>query len=436
MPQVNTSRHRVDRSSLLDRTDLSALISADRGPANRSGLWLCPFHDDHDPSLGVSRDRRHYRCWACGAKGDAVSWLIDHRKLAFLDAVRLLDPSRARKPDGLPAVTALVPRARGEIPHARREDRTREAGRSKRPAMLGEDDAHLFLEAAERDLWGPWGTRALAYLRTRGLGDETIRAARLGLTARLPLSGRPEGITLPWFDGPRLVLLKVRQPGGARPKYREVFRSREQPPRIYPGPHGIRLGRPLAIVEGEFDALLLGQALGEAATVVTLGGASASPDLGVLNLLLLAPAWYAAHDADEAGDRAAAHWDRYARARRVRPPRPFKDWTEAGTDAPDSTGTALDLHRWWSRVLAGEETPAPFLGEDLIHWRWGPAAGHAGRTPEGEAATIGPDVPRSSGRSELAGRLATGAMDPDALAEREAIQAESESTEPSVFDLF
>src|SRR5262249_33015128 len=128
---------------------------------------------------------------------------------------------------------------------------------------------------------------------------------------------------IPWFDGDRLTLVKIRQPEGRTPKYVEVFRDR---PRLYPGSEAIRPGKPLVICEGELDALLLGQELADlGASVVTLGRASARPDPAILGLLLPASPWYLATDADQAGDHAASGWP--ARARRVRPP-VGKDWTD------------------------------------------------------------------------------------------------------------
>ena len=64
--------------------------------------------------------------------------------------------------------------------------------------------------------------------------------------------------------------------------------------------------------------------------------------------MLAAPAWYIATDADEAGDKAASGWP--ARAIRVRPPAPFKDWTEAAQ-------AGINLRRWWSARL-GETMPS------------------------------------------------------------------------------
>ncbi len=99
-------------------------------------------------------------------------------------------------------------------------------------------------------------------------------------------------------------MLKVRQPEGSDPKYKSVG----------PLPVGalyvagtFRDG-PLIIVEGELDALLLAQELGRMATVVTLGAAATMPDEAVLLRLAGCGALFAAHDADAAGDEAAAWW--------------------------------------------------------------------------------------------------------------------------------
>ena len=132
---------------------------------------------------------------------------------------------------------------------------------------------------AERRLWTPEGSGALEYLRGRGFTNDTIRAARLGWTSCVMIpkkdgtgSWKALGITIPWRDGDRLALVKIRQPEGRKPKYAEAYRFR---PRMYPAPEAVCPGKPLVIVEGEFDALLLGQVLGELAAVLTLGSASA-----------------------------------------------------------------------------------------------------------------------------------------------------------------
>jgi hypothetical protein len=211
----------------------------------------------------------------------------------------------------------------------------------------------LVAEAAER-LWTPEGAKALAYLHGRGLTDGTIRAARLGITPGVMIPTREgdrawsvRGITIPWFDRDHLTLVKIRRPPGSEPKYIDAFRDR---PRIYPTVDAIEPGRPLIAPEGEFDVLILGQELGDLAAVVTLGSASNRPSTEILARMLVAPVWYVAHDADKAGDLAAAGWP--SRARRVRPPSPSKDWTEAAQ-------AGVDLRRWWVDHLEGDKTPEP-----------------------------------------------------------------------------
>jgi hypothetical protein len=256
------------------------------------------------------------------------------------------------------------------------------------------DALALVTEAADR-LRTPQGAEALAYLHRRGLTDETIRTARLGVVASVSIPTREgdrcyreSGITIPWQDGDRLEKVNIRRPEGSDPKYRQAFSNR---PRIFPTPAAIIPGRPLIIVEGEFDALLLGQEIGNWAAVVTLGSSSSKPDPDIYMAMLAAPVWYVAHDADKAGDIAAAGWP--TRARRVRPPGAFKDWTEAGQ-------TGVNLRRWWSDRLAGTEAPALFTWDELAPRRWGPY-----RFGEHEPANDEPD--------------------PYAIAEREAIQDET-----------
>jgi Toprim-like len=161
---------------------------------------------------------------------------------------------------------------------------------------------------------------------------------------------------IPWLEGDRLALVKIRRPEGSEPKYAEAFRDR---PAIYPGPEAVRPGKPLLIVEGELDALLLGQALGDLAAVVTLASASNKPEGPIYLATLPAPVWYLAHDADTAGDKAADGWP--ARAVRVRPPGPYKDWTEARQ-------AGVQLARWWTDRLEGTEAPPLFTWDELSTW--------------------------------------------------------------------
>lgn len=51
---------------------------------------LCPFHDDHRPSLDVDPIEQRYTCWACGKRGDVFTFIQEHEKLTFREALELL----------------------------------------------------------------------------------------------------------------------------------------------------------------------------------------------------------------------------------------------------------------------------------------------------------------------------------------------------------
>ncbi len=59
----------------------------------RSGkgyVGLCPFHDDKNPSLHVNEDKGLYHCFACGAGGDIVGFLMRYKNVSFQDALQEL----------------------------------------------------------------------------------------------------------------------------------------------------------------------------------------------------------------------------------------------------------------------------------------------------------------------------------------------------------
>jgi DNA primase len=51
---------------------------------------LCPFHDDHRPSLTVDSRFQRYRCWSCGKSGDVFNFIMDHDRVDFREALELL----------------------------------------------------------------------------------------------------------------------------------------------------------------------------------------------------------------------------------------------------------------------------------------------------------------------------------------------------------
>ncbi len=77
---------------LREVVDIVDLISR-HVPLKRAGTTfkgLCPFHDEKTPSFTVNKASRHYHCFGCGAHGDAVSFLMQHERLEFKQALEFL----------------------------------------------------------------------------------------------------------------------------------------------------------------------------------------------------------------------------------------------------------------------------------------------------------------------------------------------------------
>jgi DNA primase len=122
----------------------------------------CPFHADRTPSFRVYPDSKRFKCFGCGARGDAFEFVRRFDGTDFRTAVREL------------AAEAGVTIPGEEAPAA--------------PA----DPDRLALERAceaalshwvER-LWGPGGAEARRYLQTRGVDETTARQFRVGWAPR------------------------------------------------------------------------------------------------------------------------------------------------------------------------------------------------------------------------------------------------------------
>lgn len=49
---------------------------------------ICPFHDDHNPSMSVSPDKQMYKCFVCGAAGNVFNFVKDYKNINFYEAVK------------------------------------------------------------------------------------------------------------------------------------------------------------------------------------------------------------------------------------------------------------------------------------------------------------------------------------------------------------
>jgi DNA primase len=53
-------------------------------------LGLCPFHNEKTPSFTVSPSKEIYKCFGCGRSGNTISFLMEHEKYSYVEALRWL----------------------------------------------------------------------------------------------------------------------------------------------------------------------------------------------------------------------------------------------------------------------------------------------------------------------------------------------------------
>lgn len=146
---------------VLLRTDIVDLIDA-RVKLKRAGknyAACCPFHQEKSPSFTVNREKQFYYCFGCGASGNALSFLIEHDRLEFIDGLK-----------------QLAGHAGMTLPE------TREAGGSQRdsqqPLFDALDAAAQYFEQQLRQ--APARDRAVSYLKKRGVTGAIAKHFRLG----------------------------------------------------------------------------------------------------------------------------------------------------------------------------------------------------------------------------------------------------------------
>ena len=88
---------------------LERLVEARGVKLKRHGadlIGLCPFHEDHSPSLVISPQKNLWNCLgACGKGGSVIDWVMRAEGISFRHAVELLKQEHlplAAKPAGPP----------------------------------------------------------------------------------------------------------------------------------------------------------------------------------------------------------------------------------------------------------------------------------------------------------------------------------------------
>ncbi len=134
---------------------ISSYIPLEKKGKNFFGV--CPFHDDSNPSMSVSRDKQIYKCFSCGASGNVFNFVMDYEHVDFKEALAIL-----AKKAGIVLNSVNV--------------KSKENKYDKYYKMYD-----ISLKLYQNNLSSNLGTSAKEYLHKRGITDELIKTFKIGL---------------------------------------------------------------------------------------------------------------------------------------------------------------------------------------------------------------------------------------------------------------
>jgi DNA primase len=302
---------------LLNRLDIVDVIER-YVPLKKAGAnyaACCPFHSEKSPSFTVSQSKQFYHCFGCGAHGTAISFVMEHAGMGFVDAVEELARS----------IGVEVPREAAL------------AGQQIQHKVA--PDLYELMQAATRYYREQLkqSPRAIDYLKGRGLSGEV--AARFGIGYAPDGWQNLESIVSSYQDASLVETgMVIEGEGGKRydrfrdrimfpivnargqvigfggrvldkgePKYLNspetpLFEKGHELYGLFQAQKPIRNGQLVVVVEGYMDVVALAQH-GVEYAVATLG--TATTPFHVQKLLRLAEQVVFCFDGDTAGQKAA-----------------------------------------------------------------------------------------------------------------------------------
>ncbi|MGC1173403.1 DNA primase [Polaromonas sp.] len=149
---------------LLARADVVDIVGRyvqlKKGGANFMGL--CPFHGEKSPSFSVSPSKQFYHCFGCGKNGNAISFLMEHGGMTFVEAVKdLAQQYGLQVPED-----DVSPQERARAAQAREQQATL--------TSVLEKAGIAYIKHLRSS------PRAVDYLKGRGLSGEIAKAFGLG----------------------------------------------------------------------------------------------------------------------------------------------------------------------------------------------------------------------------------------------------------------
>lgn len=120
---------------------------------------VCPFHDDHNPSMSISKEKQIYTCFVCGASGNVFNFVSNYEKVSFSKAVSIVASKIGIKIDS-----------------------SYEEKDAISPNQKYYDIFNLANKYYQNNINTAYGKEAIKYLNNRKLDDDVIKNFEIGLS--------------------------------------------------------------------------------------------------------------------------------------------------------------------------------------------------------------------------------------------------------------
>jgi len=152
-------------NEIRNKTDIVEVVSRYVPLVKRGNNYfgLCPFHDDHNPSMSVSPDKQMFKCFVCEKGGNVFNFVSEYEHIPFIEAVALLGNKL-----GYDINTSYIIERKSNIDH---------------------EIYSLAAKFYQNNLYSNLGKNAIEYLFDRKLSKEIIKKFEIGLSiSRVPLT--------------------------------------------------------------------------------------------------------------------------------------------------------------------------------------------------------------------------------------------------------
>lgn len=122
---------------------------------------ICPFHDDHNPSMSISPEKQIYTCFVCGASGNVFNFVMNYEKISFVEAVA--------KVASIAGINLSI-----KAPH---KSRNKDDTYSKFYEMY-----ELANKYYQNNIKTLYGKTAISYLKKRNIDESVIKEFEIGLS--------------------------------------------------------------------------------------------------------------------------------------------------------------------------------------------------------------------------------------------------------------